>query len=827
MIIIENTTQSKMIIDREDDIKQISDCLKNAKCTQVHTIYAQTGYGKSFFTEKLARENQFSGWNTIRICPIPKNAESSVPEGNYLDLTFETLMTYYKQLGHKELCFESYIVSGKNKLLEKMAISEFLDESSFITNKFSAIFRLAKTESKRLMKIGVFNPYFIINDSSPISRSIKSDYIRFLLNHTHILLIIENIQNIDNMSMKYLLDWINETKDKKHGFIFEYTISDYNDINNIKVFQNTIIKTGVQVFECRLEKMPVEYIADVIDSQVEDHPSDIHFNIDARRHYEEMSNGNLWDLIDFARVYDKDKEKQIIVTNTPTLSILKDLSQEAQYLFSIIASHNGTINDGLLKYIWTNYFSNKSEEYYNEKRSELLFNNTIMIRVTNGSDIISISHASILDVWDLNKADFNSINKDTYKRLKRFYEENYSGDIHIVSKQFSWQMLARIYGHISPENIEGLLNDFKQNIMRTISRENTWNYIKMLVDATCNSIDKFTSAYFKILQICCNAALYQEGFYCISLMEKSLDIYKTKNLLLNKVLFLSILDRHDDAIMIYNDAIINTELDQKTIIKLKLLILNSLIVNGNITECKKIDKELTSIKGFKSLPEYAYYLRLTNIYKQPSKAVKDAKKSIHLFHKRHDFIQEGKSYITYSKLLSSIGKHKKAIKMIDAARRLLSETNDGLSCIYNNWAGYLLLSGVHSSEIWDYLDIAELYSFSTYDKLSVIQNKLAWCYENDSFTRLELLENKALELIELEPSKFLQCTTLYNLFVTMRKAGYKEKARYYYSRVLLLKNQCSYVKARIDGITWETRYIKPRLKKPYHICYLSFWVFDL
>lgn len=654
MIIIENTTQSKMIIDREDDIKQISDCLKNAKCTQVHTIYAQTGYGKSFFTEKLARENQFSGWNTIRICPIPKNAESSVPEGNYLDLTFETFMTYYKQLGHKDLCFESYIVSGKNKLLEKMAISEFLDESSFITNKFSAIFRLVKTESKRLMKIGVFNPYFIINDSSPISRSIKSDYIRFLLNHTHILLIIENIQNIDNMSMKYLLDWINETKDKKHGFIFEYTISDYNDINNIKVFQNTIIKTGVQVFECRLEKMPVEYIADVIDSQVEDHPSDIHFNIDARRHYEEMSNGNLWDLIDFARVYDKDKEKQIIVTNTPTLSILKDLSQEAQYLFSIIASHNGTINDGLLKYIWTNYFSNKSEEYYNEKRSELLFNNTIMIRVTNGSDIISISHASILDVWDLNKADFNSINKDTYKRLKIFYEENYSGDIHIVSKQFSWQMLARIYGHISPENIEGLLNDFKQNIMRTISRENTWNYIKMLVDATCNSIDKFTSAYFKILQICCNAALYQEGFYCISLMEKSLDIYKTKNLLLNKVLFLSILDRHDDAIMIYNDAIINTELDQKTIIKLKLLILNSLIVNGNITECKKIDKELTSIKGFKSLPEYAYYLRLTNIYKQPSKAVKDAKKSIHLFHKRHDFIQEGKSYITYSKLLSSI-----------------------------------------------------------------------------------------------------------------------------------------------------------------------------
>ena len=61
----------------------------------------------------------------------------------------------------------------------------------------------------------------------------------------------------------------------------------------------------------------------------------------------------------------------------------------------------------------------------------------------------------------------------------------------------------------------------------------------------------------------------------------------------------------------------------------------------------------------------------------------------------------------------------------------------------------------------------------------------------------------------------------------MGKAGHEEKAKYYYSRVLSLKNKCSYIKARIDGITWKTRYIKPRLKKPYHICYLSFWVFDL
>ena len=825
MKILENTTQQKNIIDRDDDVTQISDYLKNAICTQVHTVYAQTGYGKSFFTEKLARENQFSDWDIIRICPIPKNTDSSVPEGNYLDLIFETMMTYFNQLGYKKFYFESYLISGHNKLLEKLALTELIDELPSIESKHNALFRLIKIESKRRMKIGIFNPSLIINDNSPISRNIKADYIRFLFNQTRILLIIENIQNIDYMSIKYLLDWINETKDKKHGFVLEYTISDSHDFNSMKTFQNTISKTGVQVFECELEKMPVEYIADVIDSQLEDHPSDIHFTIDARKHYEEISNGNLWDLIDFARVYDK--KEQIITINTPTLSILKNLSQEAQYLFSILACHNGTINNSLLKYIWSNYFSNKSHDYFEKKCLELLRNHTISIKATDDSSIISVSHASILDVWQSNKADFILINKDTYNRLKIFYEKNYSGDIHIVTKQNAWQMLAKIYSYTSPKKIEDLLNDFKLNIMRTISRSNTWSYLKMLVDVTCNNIDKFENTYYQILQICCSASLYEEGFYCIRIMEHFFDIEKNKNLLLNKVLYLSILDKHDEAIKLYNDTSVKAEMDQETLIKIKLLILNSYIVKGDIKSCRKIDKELNNITGFKKLPEYAIYLRLTNIYTMPSHAVKDAKRSIHLFHKQGNYIQEGKSYITYSKLLSSMGKHKKAIKMISIAEQLLIGTNDGLSCIYNNLAGYLLLSGVHGSDVWNYLDIAEIYSVSTYDKLSVIQNKLAWCYENDSFIRLDLLENKALELIELEPSRFLQCTTLYNLYITMKKAGLDEKANMYFSRVLSLKDKCSYVKARLDGITWKTRYIKPRLKKPYHICYLSFWVFDL
>lgn len=356
---IKNYTTKEYIVDREDDVKQITNHLNNASKTQVHVVFAQTGYGKSFFTAKLAQENQFSDWDTVRIISIPKNTDTNVPEGNYLDLIFEAMMKHFNKMEHRKLCFESYLISGHNKLLEKIAIDSMIDDLSTIESQYGSLLKLIKIESKRRLKTSVFNPYLIQNDDSPIARSIKADYIRFLYEQTHILLIIENIQNIDDISLKFLLDWINDTKDKKHGFILEYTISESHEIKDMKLFQNTISKTGAEVFECELEKMPVEYIADIIDSQLDEHPSDIHFTIEAQQHYENISNGNLWDLMDFARVYDDKKQDTII--STPTLSILRNLSKEAHYLVSILACHSGTIYKNLLEYIWLNYFSNKSK----------------------------------------------------------------------------------------------------------------------------------------------------------------------------------------------------------------------------------------------------------------------------------------------------------------------------------------------------------------------------------------------------------------------------------------------------------------------------------
>lgn len=814
---------SEDIINRDNEVEHVKNLLCRSDKSQVHIIFSQSGYGKTSFSTKLARESYFADWEVVRVETKPKNTNSITPEGEYLDLIFNTLKKHFERNGHSNLLFENYLIQGKNKFVNNLAIDDSINRLSLIDTRKKVLGSLFGIFAKRLMQTGVYSPYTFIYDDSMKARSIKAEYVRFLFERTRILLIIENIQNIDNMSYKYLLDWVSDTKNCKHGFIMEYTLTEINSKCKMKTFCQSFVKTGADVYESELEKISPEYIADIIESQLDDRPTDIHFTIRAQRHYNELSDGNLWDLLDFARVYDS---KQCNDVPSPTLAILNELSYEAKYLVSILAYHNGEMDKSLLHHIWLKRFSNEPESYLNALYKELEKASTVKFSKSEVEIQISLSHASILDVWQ-GAQDFAAINKEVYKRLKEFYQASYDGRINGQSKLFAWQMLLCLYATHQPDKIMDLIDDLKINIIHTISRDNAWNYLKVLITHTQKRIAALEDVYFEILQICLSASLYTEGYSCIKLMEQQLDINENNKLLLNKLLYLSILDRHHDVIEIYKHALEKTSLYSKTWINLKLLVLNSYIALGDEASCLHIHREITAMPELKKMDEYAIFLRLTNIYLRPSQAVKNARKSFKLFQKRGNCKQEGKSLITYSKLLSSLGKHKKAIHTIKRAESLLRGQNEGMSCIFNNLAGYHLLSGEYGPEIWRYLDDAEIYSVSTYDRLSVVLNKLAWCYENRAFDRLDLLENKALELIELEPSQFIHCTTYYNLQLVMRTAGEENKAKKYYELAEALKEKCSYVKARMDGITRKTRYIKLLIKQPYHICYLSFWVFDI
>lgn len=822
---IKSITAIQKIIDRETDVAQIIDLFQKGEKTQVHIVYAETGYGKSAFTEKLSNDSFFSNWNIVKVKTMPQNAVSNVPEGDYLECIFSALMKHFNAQGHTNLFFKTYLASSQNALVKNLFLNQAIEQIISTDSIKSIMFKLGGTGLKRFLKVGEYDVHSILNNISPIARCIKADYIRYLFDRSHILLIIDNIQNIDNVSLKFLLDWINETKNKKQGFIFEYTISESYPLASMELLQHNLTNTGADIYVSNLDKLSDDYIADLLEIQLDEHSQDIHFTINAIQHYNDYSRGNLWELIDYARLYDNHKEQMEMIS--PTLLNLKNLSQEAKYIVSILFYHNGCMDKSVLDFIWLNRFSNSKEEL-NKLYVELNSNRITYFKSSaNNNEKIDISHSSILDVYKDNLPIFLAVDKETFKRLSSFYIENYYGNVSIVSKKFAWQILIRLYAANEPKKIAELIDDFKSNVMRYISKETTWCYIKSMIECTKDYIPKFESVYFQILRICRAASLYKEGFFCLNLMENQMDIKNNSQLFLFKLLYLSILDDHVTVIKEYEEAIIRTEKFSHTWIKLKLLVLNSYIALSDKKSCIDIDKELQQTPRFCDSEEYPFYLRLTNIYTKTSRAVKNAKKSIELFRNNNDIIQEGKSYITYSKLLSSLGNQKKAMDAIKHAQMLLEDSNVGISCIYNNLAGYMLLSGDSSSVVWDYLNIAEIHSVSTYDKLSVIINKLAWCYENNAFVRLDLLKNQALELISKEPSKLMHCTTYYNFSVVYRKADMLEQANIYYQKAVNLKDECLCIKARIDGITFKTRHLTPRIKKPYHICYLSFWLFDI
>lgn len=766
-MIIKKHTINHNIVDRDKDICQLVNHLRSAESSQVHIVYAKTGYGKSSFSSKLMKESFFSDWEIIQVVTMPQNVATNILEGDYLDLIFTAVR---KHFSYKELSFDSYLSKGKNQIIERETLNTAIDTISSIKLNERPLSKLFALLLKQKLKTGRYNPYTTINDQSPTARSIKADYIHYVCEQTRILFIIDNVQNIDNTSCKYLLDWVNDTKDKKHAFLLEYTVSDKISIDRMRDLCRIFSQTGAPAFEEELCKMPLEYIAEVLESQIEDRPYDIRFTIDALNHYDQHSDGNLWELINYARIYESNKQQDEL--QTPTLSSLQSLSNEAKYIISILVFHAGIISKPILEHIWYTYFwselNNSLTIFYAELHEACM----IYSLQSDFKEQLSISHASIIDVWRVSRNNFAAIDKDVGKRLTKFYQENYCGNTHLVGKLFAWKMLICLYAEYQPKMIMQLLDDFTVNLMKNISRENAWGYLELLIKSTQKNIPEFEDVYFKILQICRSASLFEEGNSCVELMESFVDIKKSNTLFLHKLSYLSILDKHDAVIRLYEDALYTFESYSCEWIKLKLMVLNSYIALGDKATCLKINKELKKIPAFKLRPEYAIYLRLTNIYEKPSKAVRDAKKSIKLFRSSGDKRQEGKSYITYSKLLSSLGKHKKAIRMIIQAKELLSEYNEGMSCIYNNLAGYLLMLGKHGQDVWTYLDIAELYSVSTYDKLSVILNKLAWCYENNSYIRLDLLENRALELIELEPTLLIHCTMFYNLYVVMEKAGF-------------------------------------------------------
>jgi hypothetical protein len=804
------------IIDRDSESDEIKNDLQNTFCNKVRIIYANSAIGKSTLSKKILEKCKNENRHIISVKTNPENTTTNASDWIYIDRIFEAFNQYFESdTSHKEFSFNEYIANTKDKALKKQIYQNIIDKIFECKNKKDFILVFLYYHVMKLLKLKEFDSQNIKDETTYNSRMIKARYIQYIFTNINMILVIDNLQNFDNISWGFFLNWLNMTKNNNHYIILEYTLSSKHTFENMFQLMEQIRETGTQVVYSELEELSPEHVIDVVEHHFQNKPQDLDFNINLLKHYKFEAKGNLRQLIDYTIGYTPEKKD----CPSPTFNNLFEINSTSKYIFAILINCNGEISLKLLQELLRqmNISLDSMNVAFNELKSKE------MIDIIDPK--VVIMHASLIDVWKNNCTLFYEFNSLAFAKLESYFFNILHSDAKETERDYAWLILLQLYATYDPYKIQTLLSEISEKIIKQLSPVNTWKYLSLLINETKENIGSLESIYFQILQICFEIELYNEGYSCLCLMEKSINIFTNTKLLLFKSMYLSALDRHHENIILYEKFLPLLEINSRAYFNLNLIVLCSFRSLNDCSKCLAIHDELFKKRKFMNTYEYSIFMRLTNIYLPDNKAAIYARKSILTFHKLGNNVQEAKSMITYAKLLSGLGYGRKANKLILKAEQLLSDKYIGRHMIYSNQAAFLLMQGKSGDNIWFLLNQAESSAIVPYDKLGIVVNKLVWCYENRRYDLLDLLIAKTNHLIPLEPDEHIHVLIYYNLYLIYQQKGEHVLASKYYDMAYNNRDKCKYIKARFENI--NSKEMKHRLKFPWHICYLSFWTYDL
>lgn len=805
-----------IVVDRDEDADLILEDIQNNSQNKIHILYSKTAIGKSSLVTKVLDKYDGLKYHVIRIKTIPNNnADDSAWE--FLEEIFKGVSEYFQKIDTDplyELKFDEYIRMGndlhnKKSKLEKN--SDYLfgseDKKGFFKRGLHILF-------KYLFSIDEFDPDKIIYSDTLESRRIKSNYIKMIMGKCPLLLAIDNLQNVDRYSLKCFREWFSSCPNGNHYFLFEYTLNKSGDKSGLDSLIDTL-SPYVNITTSELAATDSRYIIDIINHRIGEIPEDIEFNINVLNHYTEVSNGNIKEIKDYCITYKKEYEINKSGAENGTLRNIKEASfPNGQYILALIVLLGGSISIHVLKKLCGNNFPL-------EKELEDLKQKNLVISFQQN---IELDHASIADQWQHNIQHFQNIENVAYTNLKRYFlKELESNDSE--KRNTAWQTLLKLYAKKEPFLIKDLLPILEEHIISSVSPEKAWTYINEGFHALRDNPIEHKEILYRILGICFRLELYSEGYQIIEFLDEFPAFNSDMMFVLHKLLFLVSIDQHDKAIRIFESISGSINMHTRMGLNLMLAVLCSYRYAGRLDLCREIHRTILKDSKYRDYDEYGYFLRLTNIYLDNRKSIVFAKKSIKFFHQLNDSYQQGKSLITYAKLLAGLGKYKRALKELSKATILLKDSNIRNNVLWVNEASILLMEGIHTNYVWELLCKSEYTAVTPYDKLAIVVVKLAWCYENRTFGNIDSLVIEGEKLTLKEPDLHIHALFYYNVYALYQLQNDEVNAAAYYQKVINLKEQSRYIKARFEGA--KTKEEAERLKYPWFICYLSFWNHDI
>lgn len=794
-------------VDREEETTTILNDIYDNINSKIAIIAASTAIGKSAVAQKIL--STYCGNKMIvRIKTMPQNVGNNPNEWEYFEAIFQAISKACKNRNQHNLTFEYFINNDKSKITNKELLSALIDDLAKEQSKISYLLVLLSHLLKRAFHIGIYDSNKISSSNSLSARRIKAHYIDYVFEKLDLIINIDNIQNIDYTSMNHLIKWIGNYAAKGNYYLFEYTLSEQYTRSSLQQFQNYLSTSEVSSDIYFLEKISSEYIIDIVSKHTDIPIENRFFSVKLLEYYKNDDSGNIRKAIDFSINYTSNNGDENL---NPTLSNLLRVSDNGKYILAVIIMHNGRITYEELSDIVTEKFITtiKLNKLLEELNSHLI--------ISMNSNTIEIKHASIIDSWN------SSPTFEQYIQMSYIDYEKYLLNKLRLEKDESniaWVFLLQLYSTYNPSKIRNLLEYLNNGMIHTISPQNAWTYMEMLIEKTSNKVIEFKSMYYEILKICFESELYEEGYRCIRILEAEIPLIKDHNLLLHKCMYLSALDEHDENIKLCEEYMEKTDKLTRVYLNLCLIAMSSYRSTNQKEKCFKLFKEIESEPVYKGYIEYGYFLRLTCMYLPRKEGAKYIKKSINFFKRCNDYHQAGKSLISYAYAQASLKKYNKALKSIKQAQKYLKDKKMGQHMFLVNMASILLSKNIFDDFTWECLDKAEISARVPFDRLAIILNKIIWCIENESYSQVRFLINTATNLTSREPDKHIHALLYYNIYLFYKKVGNEEQERIYYNKAYEVRDWCIPMKEIMEGG-------KNQRKHEWYNCFLEYWTYDL
>ena len=598
--------QSDVIVDREAESDKIIEIIsQNWDKKTVHYIWSETAIGKTSLITKVIEKYDKDDCDIIRIKTKPCNDDSGDTAWYYLQELFDGITKYFEKLEEENgyaLTFDNFLNGYNDASVNRVRLAAGLETLFGSDSKESLFKNVCYLTLKKLLKLNEYSTDQLKHDTSVDSILAKTNYINYVLKARKVLLIIDNFQNIDNQSLGCFRDWIND--DSSTYFILEFTHTPNSD--KFDKQREYFTELGAYVIKTELGPIDKTYIIDIVHRNVKNLSNDMAFNINVINHYEEVSLGNLRELIDYSVTYERPNDTGESENNdieNGTYQILHNINnQETLAMLSLIIFHQGKIKR---KYAEMIFFP---EIDISNAIHELLELNLIEETDT----YYELKHASIIDQWEKHINEFQQINTVVYGRTKKYYLE-YLESSNVNESNEAWIRLLYLYSKVEPFEIKKLLPQLESQIIISISPEDSWDYIKQLYDIIKEDILKNKAVLFKLLEICYKLELYTNGYEILCYIENSGYLSESKLLLTHKLLYLSALDQHETVVELFENIKPEISLESRIGLNMMLACLSSYRYTGKITECLKIHEKILTTPIYKTYDEYAIFL--ATVYK--------------------------------------------------------------------------------------------------------------------------------------------------------------------------------------------------------------------